>query len=135
MVLCQDVVQGLRKHRNIGNQHSFPSTSEGQQSITTQELPQLWVPSTSATVFSPSYATLHRSLHQRVAVAVMRYVLNALINESRGNPISREDKVMGIVCRVKPINRSYVHLLNICLNDTDSDRSISSAHCPHDEDS
>ena len=65
----------------------------------------------------------------------MRYVLNALINESRGNPISREDKVMGIECRVKPTNRSYAHLLNICLNDTDSDRSISSAHCTHDEDS
>ena len=67
---------------------------------------------------------LHRSRQQRVGAAGMRHVLNpnvsweTLIDESRGNPVSRVDKAGFILCTVKPTYSSYVDLLNITLSDT-----------------
>ena len=141
VVLGPDIITGLGEHINTEGHGPFPSTSGGHQFVSTPALTALGMPNTPAPhLRAPTYANLHRSLHQQVGAAGMRHDLNpnvsweTLIDESRGNPVSREDKARGIVCTVKPTYSFYVDLLNITLSDTDSEVSRHSHHSQHDED-
>ena len=87
----------------------------------------------------PTFRTLHRSLQARVGAAGLHHVLNpntswdTLIVESRGRPVSREDRARNMLCYVKPTYSSYVNLLDISLSNTSSS-APSTTHSGHDED-
>ena len=131
VVLGPDIISGLGEHINTEGYGPCPSTSGGHPFVSTPALTALGMPDTPAPhLREPTFTNLHRSLQQRVGAAGMRHVLNpnvsweTLIDESRGNPVSSEDKAKGIVCTVKPTCSSCVDLLNITVSDTDSDISI-----------
>ena len=86
------------------------------------------------------YTNLHHSLQERVGAAGMRHVLNryisweTLIDEARGNQVSRENKVRGKVCRIKLTYSSYVDLIKMTLSERDSKATMDTHHSEHDED-
>ena len=58
---------------------------------------------------------------------------DTLVEETRGRPISREDRARNMVCYVKPTYSSYFDLLNLSLSNTSSS-AASTTHSGQDED-